>query len=100
MVLQRRQPIHIWGKANPGEAVTVTFLQSTASATADAIGVWSVFLPPREAGGPYDLTVKGTNTIRLRDIEVGDVWVASGQSNMEFELSRALNGSKEVSNAT
>ena len=79
-------PVHIWGTADPVEAVTVSFLKQKQQATADHLGHWSVYLRPESAGGPYTLTVKGNNSITLEDILVGDVWFASGQSNMEFPL--------------
>jgi sialate O-acetylesterase len=85
-VLQRQMPVHIWGWAEAGEKVTVSFHGQTQGAVADDLGRWSVSLRPEEAGGPYVLTVQGSNTIRLDDILVGDVWFASGQSNMEFPL--------------
>jgi sialate O-acetylesterase len=86
MVLQREQPLHLWGDGLPGEAVTITFHGATGTATTDELGRWSVFLPAEHAGGPYTLTVRGTNTIELDDILVGDLWFASGQSNMEMPL--------------
>lgn len=96
MVVQRNLPVHVWGRATPGEAVSVTFQSGTAAATADNIGYWSVHLPALDAGGPFTLTVKGANTVTLRDVLVGDVWVASGQSNMELRLRDALNGPGEI----
>ena len=98
-VLQRGIAVHIWGKATPGEAVSAEFRGETKSTTADTLGRWSVYLAPAEAGGPYELTVKGTNTITLKDVMVGDVWVASGQSNMDFLLNTAANGASEVAAA-
>ena len=86
MVLQRGLPVHIWGKASPGEAVAVAFRGHTRNATADAAGRWSVYLPPGEAGGPYDLAVKAANAITLKDVLVGEVWIAAGQSNMEWPV--------------
>src|SRR5580693_5802564 len=86
MVVQRGLPVHVWGMAAPGEAVTVTFRGDTRSTNADELGRWSTYLPVGEAGGPYSLTVKAANTITLNDVMVGDVWVASGQSNMEFPM--------------
>ncbi|MDE1178634.1 MAG: sialate O-acetylesterase [Edaphobacter sp.] len=87
MVVQRNMPIHVWGTAAPDESVTVTFHASTGTAKAGPDGRWSVYLPAEPAGGgPYTLTVKGTNTITLDDILLGDVWIASGQSNMEMPL--------------
>ena len=86
MVVQRDRPIHIWGWADPGEKVSVTFRQTTRETAGDALGKWSLFLPPETAGGPYQLTVNGTNRVVLDDVLVGDVWFASGQSNMEMPL--------------
>ena len=105
-VLQRRMPVHIWGWAEAEEKVTVSFHDQTQTAVADDLGRWSVFLRPEQAGGPYALMVQGSNTIRLEDILVGDVWFASGQSNMEFPLngfpgSAVLkNGPQEIAAAT
>jgi len=99
MVLQRGLPVHIWGKAAPAEAVSVTFRGATRAATADEIGHWSVYLPPSEAGGPFELTVKGNNAITLSDVMVGEVWVDSGQSNMEFALRTAMNAADEIAAA-
>jgi sialate O-acetylesterase len=86
MVLQRDMPIHVWGFAAPDEKVAVDFHGSSASATADNLGRWSVYLPPQPAGGPFTLTVKAANTVQLDDILLGDLWIASGQSNMEMPL--------------
>ena len=85
-VLQREAPIHVWGWADPGEPVTVTLHQQHASITASAIGKFSVYLQPEKAGGPYELSVKGSNTVTISDLLIGDVWFASGQSNMELPL--------------
>ncbi|MGH9587055.1 MAG: sialate O-acetylesterase [Acidobacteriaceae bacterium] len=88
-VLQRGQPVHVWGWSAPEEKVTVHFHDQTRKATADEYGRWQVWLMPEKAGGPYKLTVTGSETkspIERSDILVGDVWVASGQSNMEFPL--------------
>ncbi|HMG03242.1 MAG TPA: sialate O-acetylesterase [Edaphobacter sp.] len=86
MVLQRDMPIHIWGSAAPGEQVSVDFHGSSAPATADKFGRWSVYLSPQPAGGPFTLTVRAANTLQLDDILLGDLWLASGQSNMEMPL--------------
>lgn len=85
-VLQRNAPIHIWGWAGPGESVSVAFHQQHASAIADDLGKWSLYLQPEQAGGPYQLQVAGSNTLTVSDLLVGDVWFASGQSNMELPL--------------
>ena len=86
MVLQREKPIHIWGWSEPGETVTVAFRGVSREAVGNNLGNWSVFLPPEAAGGPHQLTVSGSNRIVLDDVMVGDVWFASGQSNMEMPL--------------
>jgi sialate O-acetylesterase len=99
MVVERRQPVHVWGKAADGEAVSVAFRGETRAATADNLGFWSIYLPASEAGGPFEMAIKGNNSITLRDVMVGEVWVDSGQSNMEFSLRQALNGEAEVAAA-
>ncbi|HVN04442.1 MAG TPA: sialate O-acetylesterase [Bryobacteraceae bacterium] len=91
MVLQRGMPIHIWGWSDPGEKITVAFHGASRSVDGDHLGNWSVFLPPEDAGGPYELRVTGSNKIVLDDILIGDVWFASGQSNMEMPL-KGFNG--------
>jgi|694.fasta_scaffold09206_7 sialate O-acetylesterase len=82
MVLQREQPVPIWGSAEPGETVTVTFRDQKKTAVADPQGAWLVRLDSLTAGGPATLTVSGSNTITLEDVLVGEVWIGSGQSNM------------------
>ncbi len=86
-VLQRNRPIHIWGWATPGAHVQVQFRSQTVPAIADRLGEWSLWLAPESAGGPYTLTVSGDGpAVTLTDLLVGDVWFASGQSNMEIPL--------------
>ena len=86
-VLQRDSPIHLWGWATPGATVSAHFHQQTVPAIADRIGRWSLWLAPETAGGPYTLTVGGDGAEKtVSDLLVGDVWLASGQSNMEFPL--------------
>ncbi len=99
MVVQRGLPVHIWGAASPGETVSVAFRGESRTATADPLGRWSVYFSPGEAGGPFELAIKGTNTIEFKDVLAGDVWVGSGQSNMEWPLIRAANGKAEVAAA-
>jgi sialate O-acetylesterase len=99
MVMQRGLPVHVWGMATTHEIVSVAFRGETKSATTDDDGRWSVFLSPGEAGGPFQLTIKATNTIVLNDILVGDVWVASGQSNMEFPMTGLVNSEAEIAAA-
>ena len=86
MVLQRDAPVPVWGWAAPGEQVVVTFRGHDYPAAPAATGRWQVALPATPAGGPYNLIIKGQNTITIEDVLVGDVWLASGQSNMELPL--------------
>jgi sialate O-acetylesterase len=99
-VLQRDARIPVWGWA-PAEAnVSVTLAGKVQNAVADAGGAWLVTFAALPAGGPHTLTVKsGTSELTVRDVMVGDVWIASGQSNMEWPLSRASNGAATVASA-
>lgn len=98
MVLQRGKPVHVWGMADPAEKVTATFRGNATTTEADAFGRWSIYLPVSDAGGPFALIVEGKNTIRLSDVLVGDVWVASGQSNMEFPMKQTAPWSNSIKN--
>ena len=99
MVVQRGRPVHVWGAASPTEALTVTFRGESRSTVADDLGRWSLYLTPGEAGGPFSMTVEGTNTVTLVDVWVGDVWMAAGQSNMEFALESAEGAAIEIPKA-
>src|SRR5215204_3519257 len=99
MILQRNKPITLWGWANPKEKITVEFNKQRKSVQADASGNWKVSLSPESAGGPYQLSFKGKNTITLTNILVGEVWVCSGQSNMEWPVAQAKNASQEIKDA-
>lgn len=88
MVLQREVPLNVWGWADAGEKVTVSFLGDSYSTTADSNGDWQLTLPPAEAGGPHSMQISGDNELRLDDILIGDVWLASGQSNMTHAFNR------------
>jgi len=96
MVVQRGMPVHVWGKAAPGEAVSAEFRGATRTAKANDDGLWSLYFPAGEAGGPFELKLQGANTIVLEDVLVGDVWVASGQSNMELPLKSSADPEVEV----
>ena len=85
MVLQRGKAIPVWGKAEPGETVTVRFNKKEFTTTADADGNWRVDLPKMKAGGPYELTV---DSLQFTDILIGDVWLCSGQSNIDVHIER------------
>ena len=99
MMFQRQRPARVWGKANPGERVTVKFRSQTRTTKADAAGRWEVFLSPMKAGGPATLRIEADNSITVQDVLVGEVWVASGQSNMQFQLRRARNAQQEIAQA-
>jgi sialate O-acetylesterase len=85
MVLQRNQKLNVWGKADAGEKVEIKFINKKYSTTADQAGNWKIQLPEQKAGGPYTMTI---NEMTLKDILIGDVWLASGQSNMELPMRR------------
>ena len=99
MVVQRGLPVHVWGMAAQHESVSVTFRGETKSIAADELGRWSLYLSPGEAGGPFQMVVKAANSIELNDVLVGDVWVASGQSNMEFPMTELNNSEAEIAAA-
>jgi sialate O-acetylesterase len=89
-VLQRDHPVRVWGWAEAGETVTIRFHKQTLTTQTDSSGEWEAWLKPEPAGGPYTLAVSSdsiTVPIERKDILVGDVWVAAGQSNMQFPLS-------------
>jgi GDSL-like protein len=100
MVLQRQRPIRIQGTANAGEKVSVNFHGRKADAVTDNFGQWSVSFPAEEAGGPYKLQVKARSGEKtLSDVWVGEVWLCSGQSNMELKLSQVLTGKEDIAAA-
>ena len=96
MVLQRDLADKVWGKADEGEEVTVTIADQTKTTKANEKGMWSVNLDPLKAGGPHVLTVKGKNTVKFEDVLVGEVWICSGQSNMQWDLKAANDGDLEA----
>lgn len=99
MVLQQLRPIRVAGTADTGTEVTVTLAGDKATATADIEGDWHVDLPARPAARGLELTVSAPDsTITLLDIAIGEVWIASGQSNMEFELRKAIGAAKDIEN--
>lgn len=101
MVLQRDRPIPVWGTAEAGSRVRVEFDGDTTEAVTDNDGRWRLMLPPHAAGGPHRMRIVGAGTTReLHDILIGDVWLASGQSNMEWTLSRAASAATEIARAT
>lgn len=97
MVLQKTAKARIWGKADPGEAVSVTLGKLTGKATAGPDGKWAVVLNLSESKtGPFEMVVQGKNRIAIADVVVGEVWVASGQSNMEFALKNVIGADEEI----
>jgi sialate O-acetylesterase len=90
MMLQRDLPVRVWGWAEVGEAVSVTLSGNTAATKADKNGRWTIELPAIKAGENLELTVKGNNSLTLKNILMGDIWVCSGQSNMEMGLNGCL----------
>jgi len=87
MVLQRQKPLPVWGNASPGEKITVRFKDQKKTTLTDASGNWKLFLDPLQASeNPASLIISGSNTITLSDILVGEVWICSGQSNMEYTM--------------
>src|SRR5260370_20959298 len=96
MLIQRETEIRIWGWADPGEKVSVSLGAGSGDAVADSDGRWRVIVPAMRAGGPVTLIVQGKKTIIFRDVMLGEVWVASGQSNMTYALSGATGGEKEI----
>lgn len=97
MVLQQEMPVPVWGQAEPGEEVTVTFGDQTKKATADKDGRWQVKLDSLKAnaeGRPLKLV--GKNAVELKDVLVGEVWICSGQSNMEWAVRSSLNSKEEI----
>lgn len=88
MVLQQGKKVPVWGTADPAEKITVSFLKQKVTITADEDGQWKISLNKLAYGGPYTLTVSGKNTIVLNDVYVGEVWLCSGQSNMDMTVAR------------
>ncbi len=100
MVIQQDQPIRLFGWADPGEQVTADFNGQTASTTANDDGYFRVELPAMEADGKaHTLIVKGKNTITLKDVLLGEVWICSGQSNMEWSVANSMNAEQEIAAA-
>ena len=99
MVLQQQTKVRIWGTANPGERVTVTLQKESSHAVADKQGHWETWLNTGKAGGPFELTVKGDNLLTIKNVLIGEVWLCSGQSNMEWPLINTFGGAETVAQA-
>ena len=99
MVLQRNKPIPVWGWADANEKVEVRFNKQTKTITADSTGKWMVNLNAEKAGGPFELSIIGKNKIVITNVLVGEVWICSGQSNMEFQVNKTMNSEKEINDS-
>lgn len=101
MVLQRGMPVPVWGWATPGAAVTVTFNHKTFKTKTGADGSWKLKMDSYSSGGPYTMHINGDgSTILIKNILIGDVWLASGQSNMEFGIQSDRDGAEAIAQAT
>lgn len=90
MMLQQGVCVTVWGQARPGATVTLSVAGVRAEARADAQGRWTAFLPSLDYGGPYDLALSAGDTLVIHDVVVGEVWLASGQSNMEWTMGAGM----------
>ena len=99
MMLQRDKPVRVWGWAEPGEQVNVTLAGKQAAAQTDKDGRWSVEMPALKEGENLELTVAGKNTLTLKNVIVGDIWLCSGQSNMEMGLGGCLGAAEDIKSA-
>ena len=96
MVLQQDKPVVVWGWSKPNETVTVELASESRRVQANERGEWKAELPALKAGGPYTLTVSGSSTVRFEDVVVGEVWLCSGQSNMEMGIGAVRDGKAEI----
>ena len=99
MVLQREMPVPIWGTASPNEEVTVEIAGVSAATRTKSSGSWSLRLAELPVGGPYTLTASGKNTVTVEEVLVGDVWLCSGQSNMQMRLKDTQNAEAQIAAA-
>lgn len=99
MVLQRNKEIPVWGFADANENVEVHFNKQIKKTQADKNGKWTLNLSPEKAGGPFELIIIGKNKISIKNVLVGEVWICSGQSNMEFQVVKTINAEKEIADS-
>ncbi|MBN2699178.1 MAG: 9-O-acetylesterase [Bacteroidales bacterium] len=99
MVVQRDQPVRIWGWADKNERIQVRFNGQLLNTKAGNTGEWMVTFQPMEAGGPFEMVIQGRNKIVLEDILIGDIWICSGQSNMEWQVANSNNAEQEIAYA-
>lgn len=99
MVLQRNLNLKVWGNADPGEKVVLSFKGQKLKTQTDKKGKWIVVLESMKAGGPFEMTISGKNEVVLKNILIGDVWICSGQSNMQWPVSKSNNAEQEIKEA-
>ncbi|NQY31614.1 MAG: sialate O-acetylesterase, partial [Coraliomargarita sp.] len=99
MVLQRDMATPVWGKAESGETISVSIADQSYTTTASSNGEWRIALKPMPAGGPYTMTVQGSNSLTFENVLFGDVWFCSGQSNMQWSINNSNNTAVEVVSA-
>ncbi|WPO79879.1 sialate O-acetylesterase [Flavobacterium sp. KACC 22761] len=99
MVLQRNKAIPVWGFADANEKVEIHFNKQIKKTQADKNGRWTVNLDAEKAGGPFELEIIGKNKITIKNVLIGEVWICSGQSNMEFQVAKTINAENEMNNA-
>lgn len=99
MVLQQRADVNVWGKADPGESVTVKLGDEIAQTEADKNGNWGLKLGGLRAGGPYEMKIFGKNSLTVQNVAVGEVWMCAGESNMEYKVIAAKNAPEEMADA-
>jgi sialate O-acetylesterase len=92
MVLQRDQPIPVWGWADPGEKITIQLLDDKQTVTADEFGQWQVRLKSLPAGGPHEMVIQGKERLVFKEVLIGEVWLCSGQSNMQWSMKQTSHG--------
>ncbi|MCK4750156.1 MAG: 9-O-acetylesterase, partial [Bacteroidales bacterium] len=99
MMFQRNQPIRVWGEADGNERIQIDFNGMSYKTRANKSGSWNIEIPSMKAGGPFEMTINGKNTVKLSNILIGDIWVCSGQSNMQWPLSKVNDADEEIKNA-
>ena len=99
MLLQRDVPVRIFGHASPGEGVRVAFRGQAVQTTTDPLGRWELWLAPLKPGAAEEMTIRGNNTLKVADVLVGDIWLGSGQSNMQWAVHQTNNAGQEISAA-
>ena len=99
MVMQQDKPLMVWGWAEPNEKVTVEISGASQQVQANERGEWKAVLPAMKAGGPYTLTVSGSSKVQFEDVMIGEVWLCSGQSNMEMGIGVCKDAKEEIAAA-